>query len=628
VKPLSLKIEKIPPKLSLVEERPYVQVLVQLPFLAATEIYTYSLPTGSERVEIGTLVSVPLGNHETQGIVLSRFSEMPDSGPLKQIFKVLSEGPIITSDQIKVAQKLSERYLTTSWSFIRSMVPEYSIMGERNFHKVSSRDLPFIEKQTSSLPAPLLRRLREDSLVRDLLILPTRRSSYDILADLAIERCGRGKIVLVLPDVRDLVALGRILEDRGIPFGTLNSHQKKSERFSAYLEANFAEAGLFLTLRTGVFLHLRPTDTLIIFNEVEPHHYEQHSPTWNTRDVALSRDISVIFVSRSPSVEVVNAASQGKLTKYEFPQTPIKKMRFASEGPADRRDNEYFRIIRDGLKHGHVLVSVARSGYINGITCRKCRNIALCLCGGRLQITGPHSKPRCALCAKEFLSWKCAWCSGEEMAALSRGAQRSAAEFARAFPGIPVISSSGTDQRYELGDENTLVVATLGSEPIAEYSAIVVLDGQSAYGQVELRSQEVVRAHWFSLLSLLNENGEIFFDLPSHEEVSQGLLRSAAFDLAQREMFERVRLELPPASRILIVEGSFSSMALLSELLKGKKFSVFGLEASPAGKGRLIVKIPIDRNGQFLELLSSVIRIRMAKREEPLALRFDPFSMS
>jgi hypothetical protein len=114
---------------------------------------------------------------------------------------------------------------------------------------------------------------------------------------------------------------------------------------------------------------------------------------------------------------------------------------------------------------------------------------------------------------------------------------------------------------------------------------------------------------------LLNENGEVFFDLPSHEEVSQGLLRSAAFDLAKREMFERLRLELPPASRILIVEGSFSSMALLSELLKGKKFSVFGLEASPAGKGRLIVKIPIDRNGQFLELLSSVIRIRMAKRE-------------
>jgi hypothetical protein len=34
-------------------------------------------------------------------------------------------------------------------------------------------------------------------------------------------------------------------------------------------------------------------------------------------------------------------------------------------------------------------------------------------------------------------------------------------------------------KRYKnSGDENTLVVATLGSEPIAEYSAIVVLDGQ------------------------------------------------------------------------------------------------------------------------------------------------------
>jgi primosomal protein N' (replication factor Y) (superfamily II helicase) len=624
VKPLSLRIEKSLPKLSLTTDRPYVEVLVELPFFATTEIYTYSLPVGCEQAEIGMLVTVPLGNHMTQGIVLSRFSESPSSVPIKQIRKVLSEGPIVTEDQIALARRLAEQYLTNTWSFIRSMVPEFSITGERIFTKGRGLQDSTDRSIPSSLPAPLLRRLREDIQVKDLLILPTLQSSYAILADIAIQRSTRGKLILVLPDERDLVAVSKIFEDLDIPFGTLSSHQKKSERFYAYLDANFSSKGIFLTLRAGIFLHLNQHDTLVIFNEVEPHHFEQHSPTWNTRDIALSRDTSLIFVSRSPSVEIVSAAEQGILTRYEFPHRSIRKMRFA---PQNRQETDYFQTIRDGLQRGHVLISVARAGYINGITCRKCRNVALCECGGKIQIPGPKLRPRCALCSREFYSWNCAWCSGDQMIAISRGAKRSAVEFARAFPGVPVISSSGVDQLYSLGSENSLVVATPGSEPIAEYSAIVVLDAQGAYGQVGLRSQEVVRAHWFALLSLLNQNGEIFFDLPSQEQISQSLLRSASYDLAERELLERRKLLLPPASRILIIEGPFSDLQLLSEFFNGKEFLSFGLAGFKSGQGRLLVKIPIERNHEFLQIFSAVIRIRIAKGEDPLTLRFDPHSI-
>ena len=629
VKPLTLKSEKSSPRPVMIEDRPYVDVLVNLPYLSSEEMYTYFLPQGCEGGDVGHLVAVSFGSHQTDGLIVRRYSERPDHGSIKPISLLISEMRIFSDQQIALAQELATRYVTSTWSFLSAFSPPYSKLGVTKFAKFETVAGPGEEHLALSgakIPDALSRRLRSKQHLRDLLILPTLQPSYSIMAAIAISRSSVGKVVVALPDIKDLEALGAALSEADASFSVLSSHQTKSERFAKYLSANSHRSGIFLTLRSGVFLHLEHRDTLIIINEVERHHYEVHSPTWNSRDVALTRsaDSSIIFISRSPSVEMVRQVELGWFTKYIFPQSSIKRMKFsANEGESSASH----RIISDGLKRGHVLISVGRAGYINGIVCRKCRNIAECECGGRLVIPQAGKAPHCALCLKDFLSWSCAWCSSEEMYAISRGAERTAAEFGRAFPGYTVISSSADQQVRDLGTTPTLVVATPGSEPIAHYSAIVVLDAERAYGQIELRSQEEVRAHWLTLLTLLEKDGEIFFAMLSSLEVSQGLMKSNAYDLALREMHERNRVNLPPFTRLLSLEGSFSELTLLRDLLEEKGVSAYGLQAGRDGKGRLLVKIPVERNQEIVELFAALTRIKIAKKEDTFSYRFDPYAI-
>jgi len=629
VKPLTLKSEKSSPRLVMIEDRPYVDVLVNLPYLSSEEIYTYFLPQGCEGSDVGHLVAVSFGSHQTDGLIVRRYSDRPDHGSIKPISLLISEMRIFSDQQIALARELAIRYVTSTWSFLSAFSPAYSKLGLTKFSKSETVAGPSEEDIALSgliLPDALNRRLRSKHHLRDLLILPTLQPSYSIIAAIAMSRSSVGKVVVALPDIKDLEALSVALSEAGASFSVLSSHQTKSERFAKYLSANFSQSGIFLTLRSGVFLHLEQNDTLIIINDVERHHYEVHSPTWNSRDVALTRsaDSSIIFISRSPSVEMVRQVELGWFTQFDFPQSSIKRMKFSAN---ERENSASHRIISEGLKRGHVLVSVGRAGYINGIVCRKCRNITECECGGRLVIPRAGKAPHCTLCLKDFLSWSCAWCSSEEMYAISRGAERTAAEFGRAFPGYTVISSSADQQIRELGTSPTLVVATPGSEPIAHYSAIVVLDAERAYGQIELRSQEEVRAHWFTLLTLLEKDGEIFFAMPSSLEVSQGLMKSNAYDLALREMHERNRVNLPPFTRLLSLGGSFSELTLLKDLIEERGVSAYGLQAGKDGKGRLLVKIPVERNQEIVELFAALTRIKIAKKEEAFSYRFDPYTI-
>ena len=628
VKPLKLKVEKSSTPLASVIDRPFVEVLVKVPFLSLEEIFTYSLPTGCETIEPGFLVSVEFGHHHTQGVVVARSSAPSSSGKIRAITSQISHTEVFSSRQIDLALTLSRRYLSSAWDFLDSTAPSFSPLGEKAFLKEERAQAGEVNIDgLVQLPSTLARRLREDALIRDLLILPTLSPGLEILAAVAFQRSVRGKVIVILPDEKEMQGLHRIFNETGIAYTELSSHQKKSDRFLNYLKANQIGYGIVTSLRNGIFLDVGSQDTIIVYNEVERHHYERSSPTWNTRDVALvrSREGSVVFLSHSPSLELVRQAEAGWLTKFIFPQKPLKRLTFLR---SDGSQPTFHQIVRKGLTRGNVLISVAKTGYINSVACRKCKNIAECECGGHLQIPSTNSHIRCALCGKERISWSCAWCSSTQMKAISRGAERTASEFGRAFPGHHVMHSSGDKQVRFIESENTLVVATPGSEPLARYEAIVVLDAERMYSHIELRSQEEARAHWFNLLSLLSSEGEAYFSLLPSEEISQGLIRSTAYDLALRELHERERVQLPPFTRLLIVNGAFHNIDNLAALLKSRDIPAFLIDSADEGKGRLLVKIPVERSDESMELLSSVIRIGIAKKEESLSFIFDPFSMN
>ena len=122
VKPLTLKSEKSSPRPVMIDDRPYVDVLVHLPYLSTEEVYTYFLPRGCEGADIGQLVAVTFANHEIDGLLVRRFAQKPDHGPIKPITMVISEVRIFSDQQIALAQELAKRYVSSTWSFLSCLL--------------------------------------------------------------------------------------------------------------------------------------------------------------------------------------------------------------------------------------------------------------------------------------------------------------------------------------------------------------------------------------------------------------------------------------------------------------------------------------------------------------------------
>jgi len=624
VKPLKLRVERAAVKRSLVHADPYIEVLVRTPFLQSQEIYTYGLPIGSEDAKVGALVSIPFGNQLVEGVILSRSQAPEVSGNIKLIHELISTSVVFTAEQIVLARSLAERYACDTWSFLTSTAPAFSKEGEKRSTRLKAESISPGSAE-SILPKALLKHLRSKEIARDLLVLPSQVDSYELLVAIAHIRSQSAKAVIVLPDMKDLDACAQILDSQRAVYLTVHSGQKKSERFANYLAANSLEAGIVLTLRNGCLLHLGPDDSMLIFNEAESHHYEQRSPTWNSRDIGLVRSSqhSVIFISHSPSVELVRQVEERWLSLFTFPSKKIRSTTFLSEN-----EESIFPLIEKGLLHGNVLISVARAGWINGFSCKSCKNPALCKCGGRLYFPDSKSEPICKICSTRYLDWHCTWCNGVQIWSTSRGAVRKAAEFGRAFPRAKVIASSGDDQLQRVDGDQTIVIATLGSEPLGRYAAILILDAESAFSQVDLRSQEEVRLQWFKIISQLMEGGILYLSMPANSVVAQGVLKGDPFELARRESEERFSAKLPPYYRTLVIEAPFNDLQAITDLVGEKGFDATLLEGTQKKSAKLLIKFAVSDGVQCAALMSSIQRIRASKKQSYLGLKFDSYSIS
>ena len=624
VKPLKLRVERAAIKRSLVQVDPYVEVLVRTPFLQSQEVYTYGLPIGAEGAKVGALVSIPFGNQLVEGVILSRAPEPQVSGTIKLIHELISNRVVFTPEQIALARSLAERYACETWSFLTSTSPAFSKEGEKR-SLLGRAETISPDSSERILPKALLKHLRSKEIARDLLVLPSQADSYELLVAIAHIRSQGAKAVIVLPDMKDLEACAQILDAQNVRYLTMHSGQKKSERFANYLAANSLESGIVLTLRNGCLLHLGPDDSLMIFNEAESHHYEQRSPTWNSRDIALVRSSqkSVLFVSHSPSVELVRQVEERWLSLFTFPSKKIRSTTFLSEN-----EDSIFPIIEKGLRDGNVLISVARAGWINGFSCKGCKNPALCQCGGKLYFIDSKSAPLCKICSTRFLDWHCRWCNGVQIWSTSRGAVRQAAEFGRAFPRAKVIASSGDDQLQRVDGGQTIVIATLGSEPLGRYAAILILDAENAFAQVDLRSQEEVRLQWFKVISQLMEGGILYLSMPANSVVAQGVLRGDPFELARRESEERFSAKLPPFYRTLVIEAPFADLQAIIVLVGEKGFEATLLEGTQKKSAKLLIKFEVTQGSQCAALMSSIQRIRASKKQSYLGLKFDSYSIS
>ncbi|MFE0516378.1 primosomal protein N', partial [Streptomyces sp. NPDC058964] len=475
---------------------------------------------------------------------------------------------------------------------------------------------------------------------------------------------GRGALVVV-PDGRAAArvdaALTALLGEGRHALLTADAGPEK--RYGQWLAVRRGSVRAVVGTRAAMFAPVRDLGLVAIWDDGDDSHSEQHAPQPHARDVLLLRaaldGCGFLLGGWSCTVEAAQLVESGWARPLVAGREQVRRaaplVRTVGDGDlardeaarAARLPTLAWQAVRDGLKHGPVLVQVPRRGYVPRMACDRCRAPARCRhCSGPLEAQDAGAS-RCGWCGREENAWHCPECGGFRLRAQVVGARRTAEELGRAFPAVPVRTSGREHVLDTVPGTPALVVSTPGAEPVAEggYAAALLLDGWAMLGRPDLRAGEDALRRWIAAGALVRPQGDrgtvVVVAEPTLRPV-QALVRWDPVGHAVRELAERAELGFPPVSRMAAVSGTAQAVAeFLATVELPPDAEVLGpvpipdtLPGRPRRTGgppprehweRALVRVPPASGAALASALKAAQAVRMARGSgEPVRVRIDP----
>ncbi len=639
--------------------------------------FDYLVPASmGATAEPGCLVRVPFAGKDLEGYVLDRLAASEHEGRLARLRRVVSPVPVLGPQVLGLARAVADRYAGTLADVVRLAVPSRHAGAE----KAVLAGPPPGDPVRPGPPADVagwelhqagpafLAHVAQGGSPRAVLATAPGCDAAALLAVAARAALtsGRGAL-LVVPDHRDLDRLDAALTAT-LPPGShvrLEADTGPEARWRAFLTAATGRARVVAGTRAAAFAPVADLGLVAILDDGDDSYDEQRAPYPHTREVLRLRaeqdGAAALLLGVTRTGESQLLLEQGWARPVQATREVLRarapRILVAGSGPggqdpvaaAARLPTDAWRVAREALAHGPVLVQVPRTGYVPTLACRTCRAPARCAhCAGPLHLAGAGETAACRWCGRPAVgggaSWRCPECSDTTFRAVVTGAARTAEELGRAFPGATVRTSGGPRVLDSLvagpgQGRSTLVVATPGAEPVVEggYAAALLLDGWAMLGRPDLRAQEQTLHRWLAAAARVRPaaaGGRVVVVADPQAPAVQALVRWDPATFAERELRARAELGLPPAERLAGLLGAEPDVAEAVEALRrspgfGPTWRVLGPVPVPGRPGapelvRTLVAAPLAEGARLGEEVKALTAGRSARKLPTVRVRIDP----
>ncbi len=439
----------------------------------------------------------------------------------------------------------------------------------------------------------------------------------------------------------------------GIDAVALTADLGPRERYRRWLAVLRGGARFVVGTRAAVYAPVHDLGLIVVWDDGDDLHAEPRSPYPHVREVAALRahesGCALVVGGYTRTAEVAALVERGFLQSVVPSRSEVRRAapRVTASGDAlsdrdplaaARLPTVAWRVAREALANGPVLVQVPRRGYVPQVVCGRCRTRVRCAqCHGPVGVRSSGAQPVCQWCANVTTAFRCSECGHEQLRATVVGERRTAEELGRAFPGVPIVTSGGRDVIAQVGDGSALVVATPGAEPVAPdgFAAALLLDAWALLGRADLRADEEALRRWTAAAALVrgaDVGGRVVVVADAAMRAVQALVRWDPSAFAADELAERQSLGLPPARRFVSVTGAAEVVAefrTVVELPAGT--DTFGPVARPARSGEslsawLLAAAP-RRDGELATKLHQALgQLTVRKRPVP-RVQVDPVDL-
>jgi primosomal protein N' (replication factor Y) (superfamily II helicase) len=648
-------------------ERPVARVLVDLPLAHLDRPFDYLVPVRMhDQVVAGSRVKVRFAGQDVDGFVLERVDASDHEGALAPLRRAVSPEPVLSPTVARLSGAVAARYAGTRSDVLRLAVPARHATVEKQDSVPPAEttvDLPAAERAWSTYAAgsAFVRRLAEGGQARSVWSALPGAEWPALLAHAAAATVSSDRGVLIcLPDHRDVARVDAALAEilgKG-QHVVLTAALGPAERYRSFLAVARGAVKVVVGTRAAAFAPVHDLGLVALWDDGDDLYAEPRAPYPHTREVLLLRaqeeSCAVLIGGFARTVEAQYLLHSGWAQELAAPRDMLRAAAAvaAITGATDhelardrlartaRLPKLAFEMIRDSLGSGPVLVQTPRQGYATVLACERCRTSARCpVCTGPLQQSAKHEPPTCRWCGTEQLDWACAECGGRGLRAPVLGDRRTAEEFGRAFPQVPVRTSSGDRVLSTVGAKAAIIVATPGAEPVADggYAGVLLLDTWLMLARPDLRTTEESLRRWLNAAALArpaDQGGRVVAVGEPSDPTLQAMVRWDPSGFARREMADRQSAHLPPASRLATVTGAAepveSALQMLNlpagaEILGPVRRASTSEAEQP--EVRAVVRVPRAAGPALSRALVEMQGVRDAKKQPPVRVQVDPVAL-
>ncbi|MGW0496153.1 primosomal protein N' [Streptomyces sp. NPDC003007] len=587
---------------ALAKELPVARVLVDKGVLHLDRYFDYAVPEeldADARPGVRVRVRFGAGRHRVRegrreggglidGFLVERLAESDYAGPLAALAQVVSPEPVLSEELLGLARAVADRYAGSLADVLQLAVPPRNARAEQRPSPDPLPPPPVPEPgswQRYERGAAFLESLASGGAPRAVWnALPGPQWSEELARAVAATLAsGRGALA-VLPDGRAVARVDAALtsllgEGR---HAVLTADAGPEKRYAQWLAVRRGSVRAVIGTRAAMFAPVQDLGLVALWDDGDDSHSEQHAPQPHAREVLLLRaaqdGCGFLLGSWSCTVEAAQLVESGWARPVVAGRDQVRGAAplVRTVGDQDLARDEAARAarlpslawqaVRDGLRHGPVLVQVPRRGYVPRMACADCRAPARCgHCSGPLEAPDGGALD-CGWCGRGESGWHCPECGSFRLRASVVGARRTAEELGRAFPAVPVRTSGREHVLDTVPGAPALVVSTPGAEPVAEggYAAALLLDGWAMLGRPDLRAGEDALRRWIAAASLVrpqSAGGTVVVVAEPTLRPVQALVRWDPVGHAMRELAERAELGFPPVSRMAAVSGPPQAVA-------------------------------------------------------------------
>jgi primosomal protein N' (replication factor Y) len=626
----------------------------------------------------GCRVRVRFAGQLVDGYLLTREATSDHDGKLAFLERVVSPEPVLTPQIATLAREVADRYAGTLADVLRLAIPPRHAGAE------SARSLPPpSEPIPPQEPGPWVRYPAGASFLAAVADGRAPRAAWsalpgphwaDEIAAAAAAAASRARgALIVVPDTRDLAQVDAALQARLGPrrHVCLTADLGPAERYRRWLSVLRGEVMIVAGLRAAMFAPVRDLGLTVVWDDGDDLHEEPRAPYPHAREVLALRahrsKAAALIGGFARTAEATQLVASGWARPIVADRPTVRAHTPLTRGTGDdaelardevaaaaRLPSLALRTAREALARGPVLVQVPRSGYLAAVACGRCREQARCTaCGGPLAMAAAGAAPHCPWCAALTTPWRCPKCGFTGLRSLATGAARTAEELGRAFPSVPVRTSSGQAVLPSVPATPAIVVATPGAEPIvvatpgAEptasdgYAAALLLDGRALLSRATLRAAEETLRRWLNAAALVrpaSAGGKVIVMADASLPVVQALIRWDPVIFSEWESAERSALNFPPSVRMAVASGSSTAVAELAEATQlpadAEVLGPVPVDAPPGTADpdteqvRIFFRAPKPAGPTLARALQAAQALRSARKAPgPVRVQMDPLDL-